>query len=284
MNLKISISIGEALGEAHSLISSVSDTPTLDIQLLLAHVTGKNRTWIAAHPEIELSVDEANRFQSLLSERGRGVPLPYLLGWWEFYGRRFNINDDVLIPRPETELLVERAINFLKDIPEKCLAADIGTGSGCIGISLAAEVENLQILAADVSINALVLAKENSSKHGVDHHIQFAQMDLATAIDGPFDVVCANLPYVPSPDLEKLEVGKWEPSNALDGGFDGMSLVYDLLVDLPRIVRAGSLILLEIESDMGQKALKLAEQCFPTAQIELLKDLAGRDRLISVSV
>jgi release factor glutamine methyltransferase len=284
VNLRTPITIGEALDQAHSLINSASDSPALDVQLLLAHVRGKSRTWVVAHHEEQLSADEAKLFETLVSERERGVPLPYLLGWWEFYGRRFNITDAVLIPRPETELLVEAAISFLNKNPDKYSVADIGTGSGCIATSLAAELSNLQILATDVSIDALVLAKENALKHGVLANIRFVQMDLATAVKGPLDVVCANLPYIPTFELERLEVGKWEPSAALDGGVEGLKYIHDLLVDLPRKVRPGSLILLEVESGNGQKVIKLAENCFPNAQIQLQKDMAGKDRLVSVNV
>lgn len=284
MNLRTPISIGEALGQGNSLLNSASDTPTLDVQLLLAHVTGKSRTWVVAHHDEQLSADETKLFQTLVSERERGVPLPYLLGWWEFYGRRFNVTEAVLIPRPETELLVESAISFLKVNPDKYSVADIGTGSGCIATSLAAELDNLQILATDVSIDALFLAKENALEHGVLTNIRFVQMDLATAVKGPVDVVCANLPYIPTLELERLEVGKWEPSAALDGGVEGMKYIRDLLVDLPRIVCPGGLILLEVESGNGEKVIKLAENYFPNAQIQLQKDLAGQDRLVSVNV
>jgi release factor glutamine methyltransferase len=284
VNLISPITIGDALGQAQSLINSASNTPALDVQLLLAHVTRKSRTWVVGHLEEELSAVDAQLFQALVSERERGVPLPYLLGWWEFYGRRFKITEEVLIPRPETELLVEAGISFLKKNPDKNSVADIGTGSGCIATSLAAELGIIEIIGTDISIDALAIAKENAVEHGVLTNIQFVQMDLVNAVKGPVDFVCANLPYIPTLDLERLEVGKWEPSAALDGGAEGMKYIRDLLIDLPRIVRHGGLILLEVESSKGQMVMKLAEKYFPYAEIGIEKDLAGWDRMVSVNV
>lgn len=284
MNLKPPITIGDVLSQAQSLIKNVSDTPALDVQVLLAHVTGKSRTWVVAHPEDELSADDAQLFQTLVTKRERGIPLPYLLGWWEFYGRRFKITEAVLIPRPETELLVDTCISFLDKNPDKNYVADIGTGSGCIATSIAAELDTLEIIATDISMDALALAKENAIEHGVYTSIRFVQMDLANAVKGPIDVICANLPYVPTHEMERLEVGKWEPPVALDGGVEGLKYIRDLLIDLPRIIRPGGLILLEVESSNGHKAMELAEKFFPDGEIILEKDLAGWDRMVSINV
>lgn len=284
MNLKTPITIEEALGEAFSRIKSISETPNLDAQLLLGHSMGVSRTWVIGHAHDVITPNVFKNFQSLISQREMGVPLPYILGWWEFYGRRFRVSEEVLIPRPETELLVEVAINYLTQNSARQFVLDIGTGSGCIAISLAAEISRLEILATDISRNALGLAKENAVKHGVSERIHFVQMDLSTGVSAQPDVVCANLPYIPGEQLQNLEVANWEPSIALDGGVNGLSQIIDLLDDLPRIVQPGGMILLEVEEKKGDDVRVEARERFPDGKIELHCDLAGKDRLLSIMV
>lgn len=284
MNLKTPITIEEALGVAFSRIKSISETPNLDAQLLLGHSMGVSRTWVIGHAHDVITPNVFKNFQSLISQREMGVPLPYILGWWEFYGRRFRVSEEVLIPRPETELLVEVAINYLTQNSARQFVLDIGTGSGCIAISLAAEISRLEILATDISRNALGLAKENAVKHGVSERIHFVQMDLSTGVSAQPDVVCANLPYIPGEQLQNLEVANWEPSIALDGGVNGLSQIIDLLDDLPRIVQPGGMILLEVEEKKGDDVRVEARERFPDGKIELHCDLAGKDRLLSIMV
>jgi release factor glutamine methyltransferase len=276
VNLKTPITIEEALGEAFSRIKSISETPNLDAQILLGHSMGVSRTWVIGHAHDVITPNVFKNFQSLISQREIGVPLPYILGWWEFYGRRFRVSEEVLIPRPETELLVEVAINYLTQNSDRQFVLDIGTGSGCIAISLAAEISPLEILATDISRNALGLAKENAVKHGVS--------DLSTGVSAQPDVVCANLPYIPGEQLQNLEVANWEPSIALDGGVNGLSQIIDLLDDLPRIVQPGGMILLEVEEKKGDDVRVEARERFPDGKIELHCDLAGKDRLLSIIV
>lgn len=284
MNLKTPITIGEALSVAVSRIKSISETPNLDAQILLGHSMGVSRTWVIGHAHDVITPNVFKNFQSLISQREIGVPLPYILGWWEFYGRRFRVSEEVLIPRPETELLVEVAINYLTQNSDRQFVLDIGTGSGCIAISLAAEISPLEILATDISRNALGLAKENAVKHGVSERIHFVQMDLSTGVSAQPDVVCANLPYIPGEQLQNLEVANWEPSIALDGGVNGLSQIIDLLDDLPRIVQPGGMILLEVEEKKGDDVRVEARERFPDGKIELHCDLAGKDRLLSIMV
>lgn len=276
------VTIGEALRQAHRQIQSTSESPNLEAQLMLANILGKQRTWVVAHDEVELSSAEFKDFQSGIRLRRRGTPLPYIMGRWEFYGRSFRITEEVLIPRPETELLVEEAINYLIANPGKGTLVDIGTGSGCVGVSIAAEFSSIIVYATDISYSALCLAKENASKLGASRNMRFLQMDLTFATKGPFDVVCANLPYIPSHDLKGLEVGQWEPLTALDGGSDGLSNIQDLMEDLPRVTKPGSLILMEIGDGMGMACKDLAKKWFPMGKIKIQSDLAGRDRVLSI--
>jgi release factor glutamine methyltransferase len=214
----------------------------------------------------------------------QGEALPYLLGRWEFFGRSFLLNENVLIPRPETEQLVERALQHLKGVTGSPRALDVGTGSGCIAISLAAEHQRVRMVATDVSFEALQVAKKNSVFHEVEDRISLVQCHLATALTGKFALVCANLPYIPSERLSQLEVSHREPTLALDGGHGGLDLIRELLVDLPDKINEGGLILLEIDARAEQKIIRLAGEVFMEAVISVHKDLAGLARIVAIEV
>ena len=177
----------------------------LAIQLLLAHALGRPRTWIIAHPEAQITALQAARSDALLAQFADGVPLPCLLGRWEFYGRSFIVTPDTLIPRPETELLVDEAAAWLRRHPDRRRAVDVGTGSGCIAVSLAKSIPDLRVLAADRSFAALRVARQNAQEHGCAGQIDFLNGDLLRSAAGPFDLVCANLPYIPTADLAALD-------------------------------------------------------------------------------
>jgi release factor glutamine methyltransferase len=279
--------IGELLAGAVPRLEPVSDTPALDAQLLLGHATGRERTWVLAHPEAVVNPQQAGDFENLLTRRLQGEPLPYLLGRWEFYGLELEITPEVLIPRPETELLVEQAVQWLRRRPASRLAADIGTGSGCIAVALAANVPDLQVIATDISPQALQVARRNAERLGVADRVDFHQADLLAPFPHAppsYALICANLPYIPSRALRGLPVYGREPSLALDGGTDGLDLIRRLLQEAPRCLTRGGLILLEIEASQGLKALSLAYDAFHKASISLLQDLAGQDRLLRIEV
>ncbi len=156
------VAIGEIIAKLRPLFANWSETPALDAQVLLAHLSGKNRAWLLAHPEATLSQGQQAALTVAVARLQSGEPLPYILGHWEFYGLDFTINADTLIPRPETELLVEQALAWLRARPGLRTAADIGTGSGCIAVSLAAHIPDLQITATDISTAALKIAQGNA--------------------------------------------------------------------------------------------------------------------------
>jgi len=214
--------------------------------------------------------------------RDRGEPLPYILGRWEFFGLQFKVSPAVLIPRPETEFLVEHALSWLKKNPTRRNAADVGIGSAAISASLLSRVPDLKVTGIDSSFAALVVAKFNLSAQGVATRAHLIQADLLSACRGPFDLVCANLPYIPTGTLSGLEVFQKEPALALDGGVDGLRLIERLLADAPRWLASAGLILLEIEAGQGETAPALARSYFPAADIRLSTDLAGFPRLISI--
>lgn len=268
------------------------DTPDLDAQVLLAHLTGKPRTWLAAHPESPLSDPQLAAVEEAISKLTAGTPLPYILGHWEFFGLDFEITPDVLIPRPETELLVEQAILWLQSRPvtsqTSLRAADVGTGSGCIAVSLAHHIPDLRVLATDLSLPALNVARHNALRHRVADRVDFVQCNLLPPHPDPlpteshFDIICANLPYIPTETLERLSIFGHEPTLALNGGSDGLDPIRHLLKIAPEWLAPDGLILVEIEAGQGVAAVSLAYDSFDTATINLRRDLAGRERMLAI--
>jgi release factor glutamine methyltransferase len=219
--------------------------------------------------------------ENLMAYLETGKPLPYVLGRWDFFGLEFEISPDVLIPRPETEELVERAVAWLMRHPFQRKATDVGTGSGCIGIALAANVPDLQVTACDISLEALAIARRNAKKNGVETRMEFLCCNLFPP-QAEFDLIVANLPYIPTKILQKLPIFGREPTLALDGGIDGLVLIQRLLAAAPDRLNSGGLLLLEIEASEGPAALSLAYDAFAEAEIHLHKDLAGRDRILEI--
>jgi release factor glutamine methyltransferase len=279
--LKPSI-LEDALTHLREKLKPVTETPGLDAQVLIAHVCQKDKSWILAHPEYELSSNETAQLNRNLKTLLDGTPLPYVLGEWEFFGRMFKVTPDVLIPRPETELLVETALAWLRDHPEKRIAAEVGTGSGCIPVSLAAEVPDLKITATEILVGSADVARGNVEKHGVGERVSIHIDDLLTSQTGPFNLIAANLPYIPTNTLKSLDVYQREPTLALDGGPDGLDLIEKVLHQAAERISPGGLVLLEIETGQGDSALALAEQVFPQALSEIKADLAGHPRLLVV--
>jgi release factor glutamine methyltransferase len=275
--------VDTAIADAKARLSAVSDSASLDAQVLLAHVLGKERGWLLAHPEAELSAGEESAWQAALARLEAGEPLPYVLGEWEFFGLTLKVTPDVLIPRPETELLVETALEWLAKNPGR-RAADVGTGSGEIAVALAANVADLQIWAGDLSPAALAVARANVEQHGLQERVRLVESDLLTEMAGPFDLICANLPYIPSERLGTLRVARSEPVLALDGGTDGLALIAKLLEQAASKLAPGGLLLAEVDDSHGESAPSMAREFFGEAQIELLADLAGKPRLLKVQL
>ncbi len=262
----------------------VSDTPTLDAQTLLAHCLGKSRSWLLTHPEVSLTNSVFSSLQQEINSLERGIPLPYVLGHWEFYGLDFTVTADTLIPRPETELLVDKALDWLNLQPQPCRAADIGTGSGCIAVALAKHNPDVFVIATDISYPALRIARTNTIQHKLDQQVNFLQTDLFPPIADRFDLVCANLPYIPTQILQNLEVSGREPELALDGGSNGLNLIGRLLEGAPAHMAPGGILLIEVESSHGAKVKNLAQRAFPSATIEVLPDLSRKDRLVTIQL
>lgn len=274
------------------MISQWSRTP--DLQVLLAHATGKNRAWVLAHPEAVLTPEQEQTFLALKARYEAGEPLPYLLGHWEFYGLDFHVSPDVLIPRSETELLIDSALaraRMRSTTGAGLRFIDIGTGSGCIPVTLATLLPDAEISATDISPAALAVARLNAEKHGVAQRITFYEADLFSSSAEPstvhrlpstFDLILSNPPYIPTDTLRELPIYGREPTLALDGGPDGMEVIRRLLGQSKRWLAAGGTLLLEIEYRQGAQAAALARENFPEADIHIHKDLAGLDRLLAI--
>jgi release factor glutamine methyltransferase len=274
--------LGRELERLGARLQGRSTTPGLDAQLLLANILQESRSWVLAHPEYCLEKQSAAALERSVSQLEKGVPLPYILGQWEFFSLNFKLTPDVLIPRPETEQLVAMALSWLASHPHARQALDVGTGSGCIAITLAVHVPDLQLSATDISPQALEVAASNALRHGVSDRVKFSHSDLLPTGGAIFPLILANLPYIPTRTLHELPLFGKEPSLALDGGGDGLELIRRLLLGAPAVLAPAGCLLIEIEAGQGRSAGSMARNSFPSAVIKLHQDLAGHDRLLEV--
>ena len=265
-----------------SNLNPVTEDAVLEARLIIQKVTGLSRPVLLSHPERLLSESEITAIQSLVEQRIRGIPLPYLLGEWEFFGHPFFVNPSVLIPRPETELLVEQASSWLMKHPAICRGFDIGTGSGCIAISLLLAHPELQMYAVDIRRDTLRTAVSNAVRHGCRERFHPVQADIFSALKCEAHLICANLPYIPTKTCSLIEPARFEPMTALDGGADGFELYRLLFEQITDKIRGDYLIACEIEYRQREQALKTAETFFPESQILVLEDLAGQPRLLLI--
>lgn len=286
------------LNEVTKRIKSVSESPNLDAQVLLSHLTGKDRSWILAHPEIQLDAFQNEQLNEIIKSLNGGKPLAYIIGSFEFFNLEFIVTPDVLIPRPETELLVERGINWVRGRSYPAIVMDLGTGSGCIAITLAVHYPEVNIIATDISEKALQVAHTNVAKHKVADQVTLILCDLFPMVENgtrndsgnnskspgieQVDMLIANLPYIPTPVMKELAVFGKEPQLALDGGEDGLDVFRKFFDQAPDWVKPGGVILLEIEEKQGKQVPMLANESFPGAVITLYQDYSGRDRIVEI--
>lgn len=274
--------LAELLAEGQRRLADHSQSARLDAEVLLAHVLGKERSWLLAHSEEQVEASQVAAWKTSLARLESGEPLPYVLGEWEFFGLNLQITPAVLIPRPETELLVEYALLWLAENPTRRQVADVGTGSGAIAVALALNVKDLVVTAIDVSPEALEVAKANITLHGLGNRVVAIRGDLLTNVSSSFDLIAANLPYIPAERLPSLAVFKQEPALALDGGVDGLELIRRLLPQAAQKLAASGMLLAEIDASQEEHVLQLSRQQWPQAKIEVQKDLAGLPRLLVV--
>ena len=269
---------GEARRQAtEALRRAGAPTPALDADVLLAHALAVPKESLVAHPEVELSADEEARFDVLVAKRAEGVPVAYLRGFKEFYGLRFAVDPRVLVPRPETEVIVDAVRAYAGD--RALTLVDVGTGSGAIAVALAVTVPALRIIATDVSAVALAVARANAEAHGA--RIDFRQGDLLAPVTERVDIVAANLPYLRDDALERL-VGErtslaFEPRVATVAGPDGLALVRHTIADLPRVLVSDGAAFFECDPPQVQLIAALLAKL---GAVDTLKDLAGLERVV----
>jgi len=265
-------------------------TPELDATVLLGHVLGVDRAWLYAHGDAPLASELATRYRALIARRIRGEPVAYLIGRREFMGLPFTVTPAVLIPRPETELLVEVALREAQARlarSEMPLVADIGTGSGAIAIALAAHEPRLPLIyATDISADALAVAERNARDLGVADRVRFLHGNLLAPLPEPVDLLLANLPYVAPGEACRLppDVRDYEPHVALFGPEDGLGIIRQLLEAAPPFLRAGAMILLELGYEQRAPLVALARRYFPQGTIRVLADYAGWDRVLAITL
>lgn len=277
--------IRDTLTSARKQIESLgSDEAALEAELLMMHALGVDRAHLYERLPDKIEPGEAEAFAVLLVRRLAHEPLPYITGHREFFGLDFEVSPAALIPRPETETLVELALAFARKRGGALAIADVGAGAGTIAIALARELPEATVVATDSSPEALSLARRNAERLGVAGRVDFRRGDLLSPLERPVDLVAANLPYVTTEQWEAMppEIREHEPREALDGGPDGLDLIRRLLHDAPAHLLPGGALFCEIGDWQGEAARALAEEAFPGARIEVHTDLAGRDRVLAV--
>lgn len=275
-------SVAEKLNEAESILraNGVANARG-EASLLLALSLNRDKTFLIAHPEYVLSQTEADTADEFIRRRARHEPFQYISGTTEFYGLEFNVTPDVLIPRPETEMVVERAIELLDG--EASTFCEIGIGSGCISISILFHVANSTGVGTDISPAAISIARLNAERHRVSDRLRLVDSDVFSALtDQKFDLILSNPPYVPARDRDGLqaEVRDFEPHVALFGGDDGLTVIRRIIDEAPRYLHPGGHLLMEIGFDQSEKVAGLFH---PTTwkEIVLFPDLQGIPRLVS---
>jgi len=251
-------------------------------ELILTHIRNCRRVDLYADPR-PLTMEEQFHLEHILAERRCGKPLQYLLGECEFMGLKFTVNPSVLVPRPETELLVELAIEKIKDKKEPSRILDIGTGSGNIAVSLAKFIPNAVITALDCSVEALAVARQNAKASEVEHRIGFFEADIFSvfALQNKFDLIISNPPYIPSHEIKNLPLDvQQEPRLALDGGEDGLKFYRHIFSYAVKHLTEGGCLLMEI-GDGQSPALERILQIYPELSFEFHKDYKETDRILA---
>ena len=289
------VSVAELIADGRRAITEAG-IPTseaqLEARLLFQHAAGIPAEQVIGNSELTTTDAVTETFTSYIARRVAREPLPYIVGAASFYGRTYQVTPDVLIPRPETELIVDLALRFAHEhqhnAPRIC---DLGTGSGVIAISLALELPDAAVVACDIDQSALNVARGNALQHGVSERVEFAVADMTNDADvqtpGTFDIVVSNPPYIPSGRLAhelEPEVSQWEPQRALDGGGDGMRILEPLIRQLPRLLNARrpAAAFVEIDHCAAGRCLEIAAEVLPGAMVKAERDLAGRNRVVHV--
>ena len=256
----------------------------LDAEVLLAHVLHHERPWLHAHPGHPLTAVQRRRFRDLIARRAAHIPVAYLTGEREFFGHMIRVSPAVLIPRPETELLVDLAIDWLRDRPQARRVIDLGTGSGAIAIALAKAVPSIRVIAIDTDARAVRVAEANVVEQRLAARITLKRGDLLRGAV-PADLIAANLPYL---SAARLRSGgpelDYEPRRALDGGKGGLDVIRRAFEQAPAVIRPGGCLLFECDPPQARRIEQLARKTFPSPTVTIHNDLAGRQRVVRIEV
>ena len=276
--------IKDVLRETRSKIASkgIHDAD-LEGEVLVMHSLSMGRAQLYVHLEEEYS-EEPKTIQAMLARRLAGDPLAYIIGQREFYATPIQVNSNVLIPRQETELLVDITLELARgSYKEGATIADVGTGSGAIAIALAVNLPNATIYATDISYEALQTAKANIGRHKLHDRVRLLRGDLLTPLPERVDIVAANLPYIPTEEISTLapEIHK-EPQIALDGGTNGVEVITRLLRQAPDHLKLDSALILEIDPRQKDLVVEIAQEVFSNAEVSVAKDFAGLDRVVLI--
>jgi release factor glutamine methyltransferase len=251
--------------------------------LLLRHTLKIDRAQLLSEPDCELKQRHADTYKTFIKRRIKGEPSAYITGHREFFSLDFHVDKHVLIPRPETELLVEQAMLRAKKYQHPVIV-DVGTGSGAIVVSLAKNLPDAEIYAVDISKAALKVAGRNCLKHGVEDRVKLLRGDLLEPVPALVDIIVANLPYVITAEVPQMNTAGFEPLLALDGGADGMDVVKRLCLQSKDRIRQGGCLLLEIGLGQSQKTSAILQELYPIAAIESLADFSGIARVICLTL
>jgi release factor glutamine methyltransferase len=276
MQLKDALRSAVAMLEEHGVGS-----PRMNAEVLLMFVLGCDRAYLYGHSERELSCDEQARYDEALEQRARGIPSQYITGHQEFWGLDFIVSSAVLIPRPETEHLVEAVLDLCKTI-ERPRIVDVGAGSGCVALALASELPHAEIHATEISPDALEIARANAARLGLDHRVTFHCTDLLLGLAGPFDIVASNPPYVGESEYDKvqLEVRKFEPRSAVFAGPEGMDVIRRLAPQARDLLKNGGWLAMEIGFSQEAAVRQLLRDW---RDVRTVPDLQGIPRIVVAS-
>ena len=277
------MTLRQALQRASEILDSHHiESASLTAEVLLRHVLGISRVRLFQDSDTEITSEQYARFAILVERHIQGEPVAYLTGRKEFYGLDFHVDRSVLIPRPETEFLVEKALEIAGG-KNKFTIADIGTGSGAIAITLAINLPGVVIYAVDISAQAIMTARENAVRHLVEARIRFIQGDLLQSLPEPVDLIIANLPYVRQADLAEPSI-KYEPRTALDGGPDGLDVIRRFIPQISSKIKTGGTVLMEIGMGQSEPVVALLRMQYPQAKLDLFKDFNGIERVVRMKL
>ena len=277
MNRREALKLGSKI-----LAENKIDDASLEAEILLRHTLNIDRSRLFVEYDSTLSLQQQTDFLNKIARRAEGVPAAYITCMREFYGLEFYVDEHVLIPRPETELLVEKTIEIARNY-DSPLIVDVGTGCGNIAVSLAANLPHARIYANDISEKAVEVAEHNCKKHNVSKQIRLIAGDLLEPLDGPIDIIVANLPYVSTADLPTVNTNDFEPRIALDGGVDGLDIIRRLCCQVEGKLKPDGTLLIEIGLGQIDALTAYLRGLSPEGNIEIVRDLAGIERVVCLT-